>query len=62
MREMEGEMKRGVLAAIAVIVVFAGLSSLEAKDKKQQRPIFYRPNYEETDIDPPECGGTMMVA
>ncbi len=53
-------MKRAVLAALAVIVVFSGISSLEAKEEKTQRPIFYRPNYEETDIDPPECGGTMM--
>ncbi len=53
-------MKRAVLAALAVILVFAGFSSLEAKDKKTQRPIFSRPNYEETYIDPPECGGSMM--
>ncbi len=55
-------MKRAVLAALAVIFVFAGLSSLEAKDKKTQRPIFYRPNYKETNIDIPGYEAMMSLA
>ncbi len=46
-------MKRAVLAALAVIVVFSGISSLEAKEQKTERPRFYRPDYGETSIDLP---------
>ncbi len=55
-------MKRAVLAALAVILVFTGFSSLEAKDKKTQRPIFYRPDYGEVDLDIPGYEAMMSLA
>ncbi len=55
-------MKRAVLAALAVILVFSGFSSLEAKDKKTQRPTFYRPDYGETSIDIPGYEGVRNLS
>ena len=55
-------MKRAALAALAVILVFTGFSSLEAKDQKTERPRFYRPNYEETSIDIPGYEAMMSLA
>ncbi len=57
-------MKRAVLAALAVIIVFSVFSSSGAKEPKTERPRFYRPDYKETSIDIPgyEPGSKLMAA
>ncbi len=55
-------MKRAVLAALAVIIVFSVFSGSGAKEPKTQRPRFYRPNYVETSIDFSGCEEVMSLA
>ena len=55
-------MKRTVLAALVAIIVFSALSSTEAREPKTERPIFYRPDYEETRIDFSGCEAMLSLA
>jgi len=54
-------MKRAVLAALAVIIVLAGSSSLEAKEPKKEQVRFYRPDYGETSIAIPRHEAMMSL-
>jgi hypothetical protein len=55
-------MKRAMLAALAVVIVFPVFSSSMAREPKTQKPIFYRPDYQETSIDIPGYEAMMSLA
>ena len=55
-------MKRAMLAALAMVIVFSVFSNSMARELKTERPRFYRPDYEETSIDIPGYEAMMSLA